>query len=87
MRAIWQENKLASVETRVIRIRVEYASFDDFWSSNAVPIGPTGVAIQRLAPEQKGRLQTLLRERLPHTPDGSISYEPFANAVKGRVPA
>jgi hypothetical protein len=32
-------------------------------------------------------LQALLRERLPTAPDGSISYEPFANAVKGRVAA
>jgi hypothetical protein len=30
-------------------------------------------------------LKNLLRQRLPTAPDGSISYEPFANAVKGSV--
>jgi SAM-dependent methyltransferase len=86
MRAVWEQNKLSSIETRVIRIRIEFANFDDFWSSNAMPIGPTGAAIQRLLPEQKARVQATLRERLPQGPNGSISYEPFANAVKGRVP-
>ena len=40
MREVWEKNELASVETRVIRIRIEFANFDDFWSSNALPIGP-----------------------------------------------
>lgn len=87
MRAVWEQNGLTSVETRVIRIRVSYKDFDDFWTTNSVPVGPSGVAIAKLSPEKKEELKALMRKRLPTAPDGSISYEPFANAVKGRVPA
>ncbi len=87
MRTVWQQNGLESIETRVIRIRVSYTDFDDFWTSNSVPVGPSGSAIAKLSPAKKEELQARLRERLPKAPDGSISYEPFANAVKGRVAA
>ena len=85
MREVWQQNGLDSVETRVIRIRIGYANFDDFWDANSVPVGPAGVAIARLS-QAEDRLKSMLHDRLPRAPDGSISYEPFANAVKGRVP-
>jgi SAM-dependent methyltransferase len=85
MRAVWQQNGLTEIETRVIRIRVDYADFDDFWTPNSVPVGPSGAAIEKLSPDKKEELKSLLRQRLPTRPDGSISYEPFANAVKGLV--
>ena len=87
MREIWQVNGLQAIETREIKIRVTYSDFDDFWNTNSVPVGPAGAAIARLSAADKEKLKTTLRERLPRAPDGSISYEPFANAVKGRVPA
>ncbi len=40
MQRLWEKAGLASIETRVIRIPVAYSSFDDFWDSNTVPIGP-----------------------------------------------
>ena len=85
MRAVWEGNELREISTRVIRIRVDYASFDDFWESNSLPIGPSGVAIAKLSLEKKEELKDSLRRHLPTGPDGTISYEPFANAVKGRV--
>ena len=86
MREVWTENGLTSIETRVIKIRIRYTDFDDFWNSNSVPVGPSGQAIAKLSPEKKEQLKATLRERLPRAADGSISYEPFANAVKGLVP-
>ena len=85
MRAVWEQNGLTETETRLIRIRITYASFDDFWTSNSVPVGPSGVAIAKLSDDKKEELKNLLRGRLPSAGDGTISYEPFANAVKGRV--
>jgi hypothetical protein len=82
---MWEQNGLTEIETRIIRIRVDYADFDDFWTTNSVPVGPSGAAIAKLSPDKKEELKTLLRQRLPTRPDGSISYEPFANAVKGCV--
>jgi len=86
MRAIWQQAGLTSIETEVIRIRVNFSSFDDFWDSNTVPVGPSGKALSELSPSAREQLKTRLRERLPIAADGSISYEAFANAVRGVVP-
>jgi SAM-dependent methyltransferase len=85
MRAIWKEGGLAAVETGVIRIRVSFSSFDDFWDSNTVAVGPSGKALSELSPSSREQLKTRLRERLPIAADGSIAYEAFANAVKGVV--
>ena len=85
MRAVWEQAGLVEIETRVIRIRVDYESFDDFWKTNSMPVGPTGAAIAKLSSVKKEELKDLLRQRLLTAPDGRISYDPFANAVKGRV--
>jgi SAM-dependent methyltransferase len=77
---------LEAIETRVIRIPVRYANFDDFWDSNTVPVGPQGKVIAGMSPGAREHLRARLREHLPATSDGRIAYESFANAVKGRVP-
>jgi SAM-dependent methyltransferase len=86
MRDLWNEAGLQAVETRVIRIPVAYRDFDDFWDSNSAPVGPQGKAIARMSAGDLLRLRERLREMVPATPDGHISYEAVANAVKGRVP-
>jgi hypothetical protein len=86
MRAIWKQAGFTALETEVIRIRVNFSSFDDFWESNTVPVGPSGKALSELTPGAREQLKTRLRERLPIAADGSIAYEAFANAVKGVVP-
>ncbi|MGE5367563.1 MAG: hypothetical protein ACM3PO_09915 [Betaproteobacteria bacterium] len=70
----------------MIRIRVSFSSFDDFWDSNTVPVGPSGKALSELSLRAREQLKTRVRERLPIAADGSIAYEAFANAVKGVVP-
>jgi SAM-dependent methyltransferase len=85
MRAIWKAAGLTAIESEVIRIRVNFSSFDDFWDSNTVPVGPSGKALSELTPSAREQLKTRLRERLPIAADGSIAYEAFANAVKGVV--
>jgi SAM-dependent methyltransferase len=87
MRAVWERAGLASVETRVIRIRASFADFDDFWDSMSSPVGPAGLGIAKLPPSTKEELKTRLRKQVPQDAGGRISYQPFANAVKGIVPA
>ena len=70
----------------MIRIQVAFSSFDDFWDSNSVPVGPAGKALADLSPDMREKLKARLREQLPVAADGSIAYEAFANAVKGRAP-
>jgi ubiquinone/menaquinone biosynthesis C-methylase UbiE len=85
MQQLWKKVGLASIETRVIRIPVKYSSFDDFWDSNTVPIGPQGKLIDAMSKNAREQLRTRVRERLPASSDGRIAYEAFANAIKGRV--
>jgi len=87
MHAFWQQAGLQSIDTTVIRIRVAYTDFDDFWASSSLPVGPSGKALAALSPDQIAQIKARLREILPIAADGSITYEAFANAVKGRVPA
>ena len=86
MRGFWQTAGLEAIETRVIRIPVRYADFDDFWDSNTVPVGPQGKVIAGMSPGAREQLRVRLREQLPATSDGRIVYKSFANAVNGRVP-
>jgi SAM-dependent methyltransferase len=87
MRGFWDMAGLETIETRVIRIPVAFANFDDFWDSNTVPVGPQGKVIAAMSPDARERLRARLREDLPATSDGQIVYEAFANAVRGRVRA
>lgn len=87
MQELWEKAGLVSVDTRVIRIPVVFADFDDFWDSNTLPIGPQGKIIDAMSKSEREQLRSRLRDRLPIASDGRIIYESFANAVKGRVPA
>jgi ubiquinone/menaquinone biosynthesis C-methylase UbiE len=85
MRDFWKAAGLEDIETRVIRIPVTFANFDDFWDSNTAPIGPQGKVIAAMPPGARDKLRARLREDLPAASDGRIVYQSFANAVKGRV--
>jgi hypothetical protein len=87
MQALWRDAGLEMVDTRVIRIETVYDNFDDFWHSNTVPVGPQGKAIASMSASAKAELRTRLLNGLPKSPSGRISYQSFANAVRGRVPA
>jgi hypothetical protein len=82
---MWRAAGLTAIDTRVIRIPVAFASFDDFWESHSV-VGPPGKFIGGLAPEVRAQLRARLQEQLPIGADGRIAYEAVANAMQGRVP-
>lgn len=86
MRTIWQQAGLKAIESTVIRIRVAYSDFNDFWQSNSVPVGPSGKALGALSSSELEQVKARLQVELPVAADGTISYEAFANAVQGRVP-
>jgi SAM-dependent methyltransferase len=87
MHGFWEMAGLEAIETRVIRIPVRHANFDDFWESNTVPVGPQGKVIAGMSPDAREQFRVRLREHLPASSDGQILYESFANAVRGRVRA
>jgi ubiquinone/menaquinone biosynthesis C-methylase UbiE len=86
MRGLWEAAGLASIDSKVFSINVEYTDLDDFWDSNIVPIGPQGNVLRELSATAKDQLRERLRKQLPTAADGRISYQAFGNAVKGRVP-
>jgi ubiquinone/menaquinone biosynthesis C-methylase UbiE len=85
MQTMWERAELMAVETDVIPIDVAYESFDDFWHSNTLPVGPAGKVIADLTIQDREELKARVREELPVAPDGSIAYRSSANAVKGKV--
>ncbi len=87
MRELWITAGLVNIETSVVRIPVTYSDFDDFWQSNIISTGPLGQTLQSLEPHQTRELQDRLRKDLMTGNSGAISYEAFANAVKGEAPS
>jgi ubiquinone/menaquinone biosynthesis C-methylase UbiE len=85
MQQLWERAGLVFIETTLIRIPVVYSSFDEFWDSNTVPVGPQGKLISKMSSPVREQLRARLYDDLPINPDGRIAYEAFANAVKGRV--
>ena len=87
MRAIWEKAGLQSIDTQVIRIRVAYSNFDDFWDSNSVrsarPAKRSRICRRRRASSSR----RACANSYPSLSDGSIAYGAFANAVKGKVAA
>lgn len=85
LEGLWAAAGLKDIAGTALRITVTYADFDDFWTSNSAPTGPQGKFIESLSAEQREALRRDLQSRLTPATDGSISYEAFANAVKGRA--
>ncbi len=86
MQALWQGAGLQAIETREIRITVNFASFEDFCESNLVSIGPAGQVLAGMSPAERQEFDAQVRKQLPIAADGSIAYEAFANAIRGKVP-
>jgi ubiquinone/menaquinone biosynthesis C-methylase UbiE len=82
---LWRQAGLIGVETTIIRIPVTFANFDEFWETNTLPVGPQAERIRTLDEGVRETLKQKLKATLPTASDGSITYEAFANAVKGRV--
>src|ERR1022692_1184237 len=72
---LWQKAGLQSIDTRVIRIPVVFADFDEFWDSTTVPVGPQGKAIAAMSPSAREQLRAWLRKQLPIGADGRVVYE------------
>lgn len=85
LEALWRDAGLKDVELREFRITVRFADFDDFWTSNTLPVGPQAERIRGLSERQLAELKERLQAALPPDANGNISYGAMANAVKGKV--
>ncbi len=85
LRALWTGAGIGGVETREITVERSFTDFEDFWTTVtlAASLAPT---IAGLSPDDRERLRTRVRARLPADAAGRITYSARANAVKGRLP-
>ena len=84
MRDLWTDAGLDAVETRPITVTRTFTDFGDYWTT--ILKGPSvGPSLSAMSPDQRGRLETRMRARLPADASGQITYGARANAVKGRV--
>jgi ubiquinone/menaquinone biosynthesis C-methylase UbiE len=81
---LWRVAGFVEIGSRAIEISVEFASFEEFWHSMTVPVGPTGKAIAEMSPDGRERMRSVLKRRMPLTADGRIIYKARASAVRGR---
>lgn len=85
LHALWADAGLEAIAVREIVVQRSFADFDDYWAT--VQGGPSVAAkLAALSAADTAELQARMRQRLPATPDGRITYSARANAIKGYVP-
>jgi SAM-dependent methyltransferase len=83
----WREAGFENVIDGSITIRMDFASFEDYWTPVEGKDGPVAEYVGSLSSEQKARLRDAVRlAYIDGEPDGPRSYASTAWAVKGRVP-
>lgn len=84
LHALWRETGLADIRTGSLTIRMEYASFDDYWLPLLGGQGPVGMYVQSVDQDMRARLRSAVRGAyLSGRPDGPRSLTATAWAVRG----
>jgi len=84
----WRDAGLCDVAEATLSIRMEFASFDDYWAPYDGRDGPNAEYVATLGPVERSRFVDALRAAyLDGEDDGPRSYGALAWAVKGTAPA
>ena len=84
----WREAGLTDVAETALHIRMDYASFDDYWAPVDGKDGPHAEYAATLDAAARSHLKAAVRlAYLDGEPDGPRSYAATAWAVKGTAPA
>lgn len=84
----WKAAGLTDVVQDMLTIRMDFESFEDFWTPFEGEDGPYAEYVRTLTPEGKAVLQDKLRlAYVDGEADGPRSYAATAWVVKGKVPA
>jgi SAM-dependent methyltransferase len=76
---LFGEAGLTNVEEKALPVRVEHASFEEWWDPFTLGVGPAGSYVKQLGADRQQELRELLRERLP----APIALETRAWAARG----
>jgi ubiquinone/menaquinone biosynthesis C-methylase UbiE len=83
----WREAGFAEIETAELAIRMEFASFADYWAPHAGKDGPAAEYVATLDDAAREKLREAVRAAyLDGEADGARSYVAIARAVKGIAP-
>ena len=83
----WHDAGLTDVVQDMLTIRMDFASFADFWAPGEGKEGPVAEYVGTLGADARGRLRDMVRlAYLDGEADGARSYAATAWVVKGRVP-
>lgn len=84
--AAWRAAGFNDVAETSLSIRMEFASFDDYWGSYSGNDGPQADYLKTLAAPERARVQAAVqRAYLDGEPDGPRSYAALAWAVRGQA--
>jgi SAM-dependent methyltransferase len=84
---LFRRGGLVDVARASLTIRMDFASFDDYWTPLLGGQGPFGGFIGALAPDRRLRIEELVRAAyLSGAPDGPRSLTATAWAARGIVP-
>lgn len=84
----WQDAGLTSITEAMLTIRMDFASFADYWAPCEGKDGPIAEYVGTLDPSAKSTLRDhVMRAYLDGEPDGPRSYAATAWAIKGTVPS
>lgn len=84
---VWHHAGLTNVVQETLTIRMEFASFADFWAPIEGKEGPVAEYVRTLGADARVRLRDMVRlGYLDGEADGGRSYAATAWVVKGRVP-
>lgn len=85
--AAWRAAGFTDVEDTTLAIRMDFASFEDYWGPYSAKDGPQAEYVATLGDDERLRLRDALRRAyLDGGEDGPRSYAALAWAVKGRAP-
>jgi len=84
LQKFWRDAGLREIETRRIDVTRSFADFEDFFaaSTSGTTVKPL---VASMTPEVVAELKQRVRQHITEHATGGVSYDAFANAVKGRV--
>jgi ubiquinone/menaquinone biosynthesis C-methylase UbiE len=77
----------SDIAITTLEVRQTFRDFDDYWKIQNLPFSPIAKSIAKLSDDQRAALRETMRNRLPASADGTISYSARALAFKAKKPA
>ena len=65
---LFHEAGLREIEETALPIRIEHATFEEWWEPFTLGVGPAGAYLVGLEPEQQDQLRERIRQQLPEAP-------------------